>query len=148
MYCFWTDTFPPEQVRSRGAKAGDGQHYDLGIDSGQSSVVHAEPCVHARAKVLYDNIAVLHHKLQRLDATRILQVNRHAALPAVCSDVHGGHARLGRGTEAAGQVGTRGAFDLDHIGLRKAIFQRRPWKVVALLLAVEQKQLSETSLGE
>ena len=101
----------PVGVRPILAEAGDAGVDEARIDARQRLVVDAQALLHAGPEILHDHVRLLHHALERGEAFRRLEVQRHAALVAVQVLEVGALARAAHRLLRPGR-----RFDLDDVG--------------------------------
>ena len=93
------------------AEAGDAGVNQLRIDLRQRLVVDAEALLHVGPEILDHDVGLLDHALERGDAFRLLQIERHAPLVAVQVLKVAAFARAAHRLFHA-----RRRFDLDDVG--------------------------------
>jgi hypothetical protein len=103
----------PLGVRPVLAEAGNAAEHDALVDLLQRFIVDAETVFHVGAEILDHDVGLFDQPLERGEALRRLQIERHAAFVALKILEVGAFARPARAL-ALGQVGRR--LDLDDIG--------------------------------
>ncbi|MNI53182.1 hypothetical protein D3C73_1080030 [compost metagenome] len=102
---------------------GDGHVDQLGVDCLQRLITQAQSLHHTGAKLLQDNVVVLHQSLDDLQCLGLLEVERKAALVAIEVGMARRHAPI-VGWQHTQQIGAGRRLDAQHLGAHVGQKQR------------------------